>query len=484
MDVFHDDDNYLIASRIYPDSYAPNVLQNVKMLSLVEGRAIPMGSYTFAFQKYPGDIDLIETFYGCCTIDEVNKKFARKFKSIVRNIVEKREHYMTEAKVGIDEIYKLGANYLGYLSNGNYIITEQNIGNLLRRSEKMFRKRLLNEEEIGMIRKLSEKILSGDKKTEYYDILYNLFRERYILRWSDIEILEEVKKLPGGRKITLKEALRHKSYVKVDMILKLNNKFTEMTNFFIIVLERPGRQKYAINFDQYFIGEFSRYYAGKILAAVPLDIEKLFYSKYYYNPFKGVKRIWALAKFIKDFSMLKKMEGIISSNISLMYQLKSEIENILVLIKKLKSPPYTGMNTAIQDIKTRAVYITELNDAQEYISGLFNKATEINLKNHKIEYLTKVKKFFAIHINYFTIQYLDSIGFTRVPNSYLPKDIQYNISQILPYDTEKVKGGDNPIEGGYIDYGGETFFDGGCDECGGDEDEYGGDVVEVIDDER
>ena len=266
---------------------------------------------------------------------------------------------------------------------------------------------MLNKEEVEIIKSFSTKILNGDKKAEYYDILFNLFRERYVIRWTDEEILKGVKTLPAGKKITLEEALSYKTFVKIDMIFKFGNKFTEMTNVFILIIKKPGdARKYAINFGDYFTGDFKIYYAKKITSVVPADIEKLFYSKYYYNPFKGVKRIWSTARLNKDFRMLNKLKNLISGGISLMYQLKSEIENIITLLKRLRSPPIVGINNSIQDIKSRTIYIPEIYDANDYISELLNNATKATSSFRKLEYLERVKKFFSVHINYSSMNIL------------------------------------------------------------------------------
>ena len=93
-------DDYLLATRTYPNSYPRNAIENIILLSVRDHGIYPgpVGSYTYPAQKYPGDIDLFETFSKCCTEDQVIGEFKVKFQDIVRKIVKAREHYMTRSK--------------------------------------------------------------------------------------------------------------------------------------------------------------------------------------------------------------------------------------------------------------------------------------------------------------------------------------------------------------------------------------------------
>ena len=154
-----------------------------------------------------------------------------------------------------------------------------------------------------------------------YDVLYNLFREHKIIRWSDTDILRGYKILPLNKKITITEALSHKGHIKIDMITDINNKFIEMTNFLFLVEKKMDGKKYIINLKKNYSEEYLKKRSEKQL---PEEIEKLFYSIYYYNPFKGAKRLWALARHYKDYAMIDKLKNFISGNISLLYQLNQK----------------------------------------------------------------------------------------------------------------------------------------------------------------
>jgi len=440
-------DDELLSIRSYPESYTPQIIKNIELLSFSDEGAHPFGSYIYKIQKYPGDIDLVESFEECCSIKDVIKKFAKKLQKVVAKLVKMRKHYVTEIKAGEDLRYDIN---IGKLNEGIFFLANQKRDEIYNHTQLLFQKGLLNKNEIKIINAILNK-KNRDLNQDDYDILYNLFREHKIIRWSDKEILQGYKILPGKKKITLQEALSMKGHVKIDMIVDINNKFTEMTNFLFLIVKKMDGKKYVINLGQKYTDDLIE---KRIERELPIEIEKLFYSVYYYNPFKGVKRLWALARHYGDYTMIDKLKGFISGNISLLYQLKSEIENIIVLLKRLKTPPKVGINNQIQDIKSRLVYVLQISDDELMLDKLFNNAYETKNIGLKIELLNKIKKYMIVHINYFTMEFLNSVGIDQLKYPYILRNRAYEIAHILPYDTEKVKGGnENEI--------------GGCDFCGG-----------------
>lgn len=335
---------------------------------------------------------------------------------------------MTEAKFGEDLRYDPGIGIIGYLDRGIYHLNNRTRENLQVYSNKLLNRDLITEEEYETIMA----IISRDFPTAYdYDVLYNIFREHRILRWSDKEVIKGYKILPEGIKMKLTDALKMKAHVKIDIITNLNGKFIEMTNFFFLVVKKMDGKDYLINFHKEYDQD---YLLHRSETELPKEIEKLFFSKYYFNPFKGLKRLWALSRHYKDFSMINKLKDFISGNISLLYQLKSELGNMMLLIEKLKSYPKEGINNQIQDIKSRLVYVLEVGDDELTIDQWFNNATTINDKYDKYEALNKIKKYMEVNINYFTLEYLEHIGLTHLRYPYVPREQTYNTNKMLNSD--------------------------------------------------
>ena len=335
---------------------------------------------------------------------------------------------MTEAKFGEDLRYNPGTTIIGYIDKGNYHLNNKTKENLVTYSDKLLARNLITGEEYETIMAIVER----DLPTAYdFDVLYNLFREHRILRWTDNEVIRVYKILPEGIKMTLVDALKMKAHVKIDMITNLNGKFIEMTNFFFLVVKKMDGKDYLINFHREYDKDYLLHRSEEEL---PKEIEKLLFSKYYFNPFKGVKRIWALARHYRDMSMINKLKDFISSNISLLYQLKSEIANMMLLIQKLKTYPKVGINNQIQDIKSRLVYVLEVGDDEAMVDKWFNEATLIKDKYQKYQALDKIKKYMASAINYLTLEYLYHIGLTYIRYPYVPREPQYNTNKMLNSD--------------------------------------------------
>lgn len=421
------DFNTIISTKPFPDSYTQQILDNIKMVTFTkDDYATPFGSYIYRIQKYPGDIDLIESFKACCNIDDVVDQFSKRLKVMAKKIVSSRLHYMSEFKMGLDNRYIID---IGKLENGIYNVNK----NLLKISKNMLNNKLLNRDEYNKIMLL---ISSNDKSPYAYDIINNIFRERRVLRWTDKEILQGYKILPKNLKITVKQALKIKTNVKIDMILLINNKFVELTNFILLVVEKRGQQPYIYNMDHVLDEDF---FIERMEFDLPVEIEKLFYSKYYYNPFKGTKRLWALTRHYKDKGVIDRLVNFISGNISLLYQLKSEVDTIMLLLKRLKSIPKVSIDNQLNEIKTRISYVLEIQDPEIFYDWL-NEAIKVSDKDKKLKILAKVKKHMSEYINWITMGYLKKVGLFPIPRNYLPPQLSYIGSNIdfnpLEYEEE------------------------------------------------
>src|SRR5690606_11974822 len=118
-------------------------------------------------------------------------------------------------------------------------------------------------------------------------LLNFIFRERKIIRWNESDLLKKYKILPGNLKIKLNEALQYQTFVKLDVIAFINNKFIELTNFFILMYEKDGiLHPINLSYNFYDDNEKIKIYEKQITE----DIEKLYFSDMYFNPFKAAKR--------------------------------------------------------------------------------------------------------------------------------------------------------------------------------------------------
>lgn len=400
-------------------SYPVSLLKDIKMLTFFpKGLATPFGSYIYRIQKYPADVDLIEEFNEYDTVEQVINKFIINLKRVVKDILLSKLHYFSEFKCGLDNRYNID---IGNCKDGVYDINPQ----LLDISKDLYNNGLLDDHELNKISKIyNHNINNGDG----YDVIFNIFRNRRILRWSANEILTELKYV-NNKKFTLFGALHDKTDVKIDVLLLYNNKFIEMTNY---VLLEVGDREHWIN-----INPDLQYNLNKVL---PIEIEKLYFSNYYYSPFKMVKRMYSLARTNRNIEELNKIIPVISSNISLLYQLKGEIDVILLILEKVYNPPIITILKQLDNMKTSLVNILQFNnDEINDIVDLINyclKTKNIPNIQASLKYLNDIH--FKPKINFLTISYLETVELNPPPYFMLPKDRIYAYKRRSAYENPKL----------------------------------------------
>lgn len=403
--------NNLIAAR--PESsYSQNVMKQIDMISFNKGvPAQPFGSYVYRLQKYPGDIDLVDVAIDCdngpCRSEkEIIKKFSKRIKEIVLNIVKSKSHYYSEMKCGLDKRYIIK---IGDMNDG--ILTTNTM--YLKQIKKLYDDCLLTDTEYYTIMGLEDGLINTQNG---FDIITKILRNRYIIRWTANEIIQGKKELPGNKIITLEEAVSHETLCKIDMITIINGRFVEITDVY-------GLGYYEDNGDI----KMLNYTADTRL--LPLEVEKLFFSNEYYSPFKVIKRMFSYARYLylafkneEAASILTKLSRFVSGNTSLLYQLKSELETINLIIEKFKKPSPKTINNQIDDMKNRLASVIEINqDDLIAINELIDKIVKADSKN-KVPLINKLIRILKELINNFTINFLNANDFNPPPPLMLPSE--------------------------------------------------------------
>jgi len=405
-------------------AYPIDLIKNMKMISFYHDEmATPFGSYIYRMQKYPGDVDLLEEFTYCCTAEEVVKKFKKRLIEVVNNITSEKGHYFSEFKAGIDKRYDID---IGDLINGKYDINP----NLSEISVGMHKIGLFDDKELNKILNVMN---NGRFNGDGYDIIYNTFRNRRILRWSADEILKGYKMLDKKIKKTLHDALFDETHIKIDMIAIYDDRFIEITNFIGLMYEDNKGDLIPININMKENHD--------ILKQLPVEIEKLYFSNFHYSPFKMVKRIFSLSRHKRDERTLREIIPIVSGNISLLYQIKSEIDVILRIFKIKKVPPVRTIEKQIDNMKSRIVNIltfteTELEMIFSFLDLASNIKTNIQAKAGILEKLNE--SILKPHINSKTIIYLQKANLNPPPKYLLPKELSYAYFVRKPNENPKL----------------------------------------------
>jgi hypothetical protein len=416
-------------------SFPKDALKDIKLLSFSKDKdASPFGSFIYRVQKYPGDVDLIENFADCCSKEDVIHKFVKRLKEVVNEVLERAEneiYFFSEAKMGLDMRYDVD---VGPIAEGIYTPNPK----LADITFNMYKKKLLNEEENNIVQFILSTITNFGKNE--YDAIFAIFREKRIVRWSADDILKGYVILPLNKKMTLEEALTYKTFVKIDIITVIAGRFTEVTNFFQLgYYTKDVHGKVDRN-----IIEFFRIQSTEDL---PFEIEKLYYSDYFYSPFKVVKRIFAYARSLwsqfhdplyKD--VLDRIVPFVSSNTSLLYQIKSDIDTIVLVLDKLEEYPpaeqYIDVISHVLDVDklnlSTAIELSEHTLIQ--INNLIIDAIKhIDNRDRTIQTLKEAKKIIVKHINFQTIKYLQSVDLNP-PIELLPEKLKYDINDVREPD--------------------------------------------------
>lgn len=291
---------------------------------------LPVGSYVYRIQKYPGDIDIREDLYA---VDgDAIGTLVQMIQEIVRQIQQDKNSYFADFKAGTDSQFGISMDT---------VRPEQMIVWL-----KMLHddRRITDDEYINM-----KELVVHDPSEQQQDLLKDAVRAKYILRWTPDEILQGYKVLSGGRIKMLADAIQEPEIIKIDTWSWLDGRFVELSNFLILFAN----------------GERTNIEQGDYIESMKHDLTK-YLSAHYYNPFKALKRMWVLAVAFGDHEKLDKLNPLINSNTSILYQVVSDLKALKDMVKVIEKPPYSKMSKEVEAMKRR-LSNTNVDDSIFYL---------------------------------------------------------------------------------------------------------------------
>ncbi len=393
------------------ESYSDDLIYIINIISGNKKDSSVFGSASYPQIRYPSDVDIIETHTGCCDYYKFIDNTVKLIQKVVKNVRKEKYIFFSEFKVGIDDAYFFP---ILFLYEENVDMAEYNI--LKKIINEALKIKLFNNTEVEEIYTLMKQCLSKDTKVKYNSIenLFDLFRSKYILRWSVDEILAGVKKLPANRIISLHEALiTYATKVKIDTFAPINAKYIEATNIFDIKIKNKNKE-YQISIAR-----------DEAIESLQIDICKMLYVDKFYNPFKAIKRMFSLAKQYKDVNMLNKLIPLLNSDAAILYQIKSEIDVIILMLERLKQIPKISIDllkNQIDNFKMRLAYIYKIDYDSNKVYNLINKILKnFKLVNKKklIEMFNEIINIFNEEIIEYTAEYILKNGLTPIPKNYL-----------------------------------------------------------------
>jgi len=398
------------------ESYPDSIKKELKIVSMVpKNSATPFGSFIYRLQPFAGDIDTLQHIH---YVDEITtiRTFIRTLKNVLRKL--DTNHVYSEFKAGLDYNYVFP---VGELRDGIFLMDDNLINMLIIR----YKQNLFTEKEYLTMMKAIALVKSTDDKSIHsmaYDYVFDTVRNKKVLRWSKEEILRSYKIINDGQQYTLAEALRDETMVKIDIISLVNHKFVEVTNILFLAYpetDQTGEVEYIpINISEEVLHK----------SGLGSDIEKLYCSNKFYSPFKACKRIYAEMRRIKNYEYLNQIAPIIRHEISLLYQIKSEIDTFLIILDKTKTQHYINeINDQLQGIKGRLNYVLDITQEQiKDFSADIDNICKTNDRENKHEMIDKLDKSIKTIIEFLTINAMNKHHFNPIPSLFLPNPRHYD----------------------------------------------------------
>ena len=387
------------------ESYPESVNKAKKILAYDPKNISIFGSYSYRSHKYPGDIDLIEKITICCTKKKAIEEIVMGMIRIVKNILTEPGYYFSEMKAGIDKTYEID---IGEMKNGKVVGYEQE--KVVNNIKSLYSKSKLSKKEYEIaITSAKEKI-----KAEEYDKIYNILRNRRILRWTAQEVINGYKKMSSGGLITLGEAIGMNTPLKIDAWIPIECKYVEVTNFFVVTYkDKEGKENF-INFDP------EHYYKPEI--GISEIIRKMANDKVNYKPFKLAKRMWSLSRMIGYKEGIKRLMELLNSDAAIVYQIHSELEVIINMLSKLYKPPMEMLMEQLNSMKMKLSYDIEM----EVDDKLFNKTIDEITKGkygirETIEKLKELDGYLYDKVNKYSKKFMAKNKLIPVPKKLLIK---------------------------------------------------------------
>lgn len=316
------------------ESLTPDMRDVIHMLTIdaVNPPRI-VGSFRYKIHEYPSDMDLFEAVSTCCSIETGSKSVVANIQDMIRRIQKRRFTYMSDFKAGVDKRYEVDI--------GTYHAKKQKLEGydqyrIVESIANLYTQKLLDKREAAeMIR-----LVRAKPNAYQHHVLEEALRKRYVLRWTEKEILQGFKVLPLQSRMMLEDAIQQETIVKVDVWALVDDRFMEISNWYTIVAKVDG--------DNVYLSERPGEYKESLQQDIITYRDPLFRKH-----MKLAKRMWLYAISDKDDYTVRQLYPLFGSPVAKLYQVQSEMDMLIAMLRKLQSPPYHLIQKQIAHFKTR-----------------------------------------------------------------------------------------------------------------------------------
>ena len=355
--------------------------QDLIRLITLDKKTFPVGSFKYKAHRYPGDIDIFEPVKACCTEESASEAIANKLKTLAKEISKRKSVYLGDFKAGLDHRYYLAPNT----------------------NPKLYLDRLRKQDLLTADEYQEGLTLRGENLDEFV-------RRFYVIRWNLEELVAGIKTLRGNVTLTLADALRAKTIVKIDLWAPINGNYNETTNFFLIIMiDEQGNEK-VLNQE-----------LGDRLISLNGDIVK--YGGAHKNSLKLAKRLWNRALYVNDRQMYNLLYPLFQSGANSLNQIAGESEVIRMMLTKLVNPPTQQLYQQIDGFKRR---IEDVFDMEFDAQPMYQLIDDIVQREYDpIEGLSKLESMIRVPIETFVSKFLEC----RINVSEIVNDAQKELAK-------------------------------------------------------
>lgn len=299
--------------KFFPKNYSEDAAKIIKTMAFSDGIQV-LGSMSLRDQIYAGDFDCYEkVVVGHDTDENAAKALAKDFQAIVRNCEALKDVYIGDIKAGLIEAWRVvpvdadkfrpleSIEKLKYLQRNN-IINNKEAQESIKLIESKFRK--ASYKEMSDVQRSNEVYLL-QKKIKFH-----------IVRWRPDDVARGFKILRNKTKFTLAEAFLTPMLAKLDVVgFVENSRYTD----FSCLYEFWNKNK-ELNPDPL---DFIKSIKKDIIA---LKLEG--------NKFKALKRIFSLARYQENTTLMAEITPILNSDLGRLYQVISDIGTIRYMLQE------------------------------------------------------------------------------------------------------------------------------------------------------
>jgi hypothetical protein len=369
----------IVARKQYPEGYPNDALDILKMMSFTDGRNVNVvGSMALRSQVYAGDYDADEVVDTRGSREHSVRGLARKFKSIVRELLDKPLTYIGDIKSGSVEEWKV-------------VSDSYNASESRRKLKELHDNHIVSDSEYRDGLKLLKPRVS---KIEFLLLQQKL--RFHILRWKPAEVLAGHKILADGRKFTLEDAFQTPTITKMDVVSWVqNSRFTDFSMIYQFkhagILLNPGIRDFEASIR-----------------------ENIYVLKHDGNYFKMAKRMFALARFRNHQKEIELLSNMFNSDMGRLYHVYGDIGTLESLVENTSSLPYNRIEFEIDQFKGRLSniglpkYLEEEGNVFELIDQLISMRKSTYTKEKLLSLLEKLKTRLYELLTFYARQYLRS----------------------------------------------------------------------------